>query len=88
MGLFQKLFGKSENINTDESASISLGGKTITFDNALRERLAAIENLAMAAYDAKQYSTAISHYDRVISSAPQEAMYYTRRGTVYEDMGG
>ena len=86
MGLFQKLFGKSEIINTDESASISLGGKTITFDNALRERLA-IENLAMAAYDAKQYSTAISHYDRVISSAPQEAMYYTRRGTVYEDMG-
>lgn len=86
MGLFQKLFGKSENINTDESASISLGGKTITFDNALRERLA-IENLAMAAYDAKQYNTAISHYDRVISSAPQEAMYYTRRGTVYEDMG-
>lgn len=86
MGLFQKLFGKSENINTDESASISLGGKTITFDNALRERLA-IENLAMAAYDAKQYSAAISHYDRFISSAPQEAMYYTRRGTVYEDMG-
>ena len=86
MGLFQKLFGKSENINTDESASISLGGKTITFDNALRERLA-IENLAMAAYDAKQYNAAISHYDRFISSAPQEAMYYTRRGTVYEDMG-
>ena len=65
MGLFQKLFGKSENINTDESASISLGGKTITFDNALRERLA-IENLAMAAYDAKQYNAAISHYDRFI----------------------
>lgn len=52
MELFQKLFGKSENNNTDESATISLRGKTTTFDNALKEILA-IENLAMAAYDAK-----------------------------------
>lgn len=86
MGLFKKLFGNGEKPESNEPISITLGGKTITFDEKTKERVA-LENQALQAYDSKQYQTAINIYNRIIAGAPDEQMYYTRRGTVYEDMG-
>lgn len=86
MGLFKKLSGNGVKPESNESISITLGGKTITFDEKTKERFA-LENQALQAYDSKQYQTAINIYNRIIAGAPDEQMYYTRRGTVYEDMG-
>lgn len=86
MGLLKGIFGGKDKAETSKPVSISFGGKTITFDDKLKE-IMGLETLAMQAYDAKRYREAIDYYNQVVEKAPNEAMYYTRRGTVYEDMG-
>lgn len=70
----------------DSTGSITLGGKTVALDDNLKKRMA-LENEALSAYYMRQYSKAIALFGQIIDLAPNEAMYYTRRGTVYEDMG-
>ena len=82
MGIFD-LFGKKKQT---QPASVTIAGKTITFDERTKQNLL-IDQQALAAYEAKNYSKALELYTRLVDANPSAHQYYQFRGTVYEDMG-
>lgn len=82
----KKKEGSRQEPSRNEIDSVTLGGKTVTFDEKTKANLQ-IDQQALAAYERKDYSKALGLYSELIESEPTAHQYYQFRGTVYEDMG-